>query len=620
VRPGILCLLVLVAAAEAQERPLRGLRIRSAQAAQRTRQRGLEGMTVSVVVETSGFKGSDLGVEVRLVDLQDGPIRTPRGTPRAYRDDRGRSRVAETKPVKGENSCETSFALFFPYAALVPPGPRERRIGVRVSARCSGLSGFAVFGAFLPPLGPPPVVPGLRIESVALKAEDRGVVVRMRLDGGTLRRGRLEAGVRMRTPSGTAVRVRPTAPPELTGPRGMLDCRGSWDLGPPGASGVPVRLFVPYEALDLPAGEELSLALSAFARVSGWRALQEQEIRITVPGADETRPDDPPPFGGEDGTSGGDDARQDDEQKREEPPEPVESPESVDPPDPVEPPDPVDPPKGGDPPERDEPTPELRVVHPSVEELSSSYRGRSGSYGMESNLLRLEAIAVGLKEGVHCLEVDLGPAGRRYVWARAVPGAAETAFAAMLPVPCGSFQVRLSVEGLDAEGVAAAEGEMAPHTWAPSQGELEEWSGALEKWRKQGEVDADSRGFVVSTLAQIAGGYLLRGEYDRAAQTCKECLELCEGADDGEQRAEIDRIRITLCMLRSDVSALDTLYAERIERETDPLRRAGLYREWAERRAVLEPDPSKARELWRRAQQQTSETTAEQPPPPAWFE
>ncbi|MHC4339731.1 MAG: tetratricopeptide repeat protein [Planctomycetota bacterium] len=628
-RAGLLCLSLLLAAGptDAQDGPLRSLRIRSAHAGQRTRQRELEGMTVSVVVETSGFKGSEVGVKVRLTDLDNQPIRAPRGTPAVYRDDRGRARVAEVKRVEKERACETSFALFIPYGAIIPPGRRERRVAVSVSARCGGLSGFTVFGGFLPPMRPPPGAPGLRIEGVALEEEANGFAVKMQLDSGALRRGQVEAGIRMRSPKGAAVRVRANAPRDLTGPHGMLDCRRNWNMGPEGAAGIPVRIFVPYDALDLPKGKELGLALTAFAQVGGWRALQEQEIRLTI--GEGIRPDIVPPLKRDDPpkrfdpSRGGVPKKSDDPPGRLDPRKGDDPPKRDDPPRRFEPTKGEDPKKSDDPPKRDDPPeaePELRVVHPSGEDLSKPYKGHSGSYGMDSNLLWIEAIAVGLKAGAHCLEVDLGSAGRRYVWARAAPESAETRFSAALPVPCGGFKVRLSMQGLAAKGALALDGEMAPHAWAPSEGELEEWSRALEEWRSRREVDADSLGFVVSTLAQMAGGYLLRGDYDRAGQVCNECLDLCKRAEDTEQRAEIDRIRITIYLLQGKLSELDTLYGEWIEKRTEPARRAALYREWAERRAIFDSDPSKARGLWRKAQQEANEAGVEHPSPPAWFE
>jgi hypothetical protein len=598
-RLAALVLLLAAAATEAQDQPLRSLCIRSAHATQRTRRGKLEGMTVSVRVETDGFEGSRVRAEVQLTAPDDKRIRVQRGTPARYRDEHGRVRVAEAKRVAGESACETSFELFIPYGAIIPPGRRERRVIVFIIVRCGGLSGLAVFGGFLPPMRPPPAAPGLRFEEVALKHEQDGFAVIIRLDSGALRRGEIRAGIRLRTPDGKAVRVRANAPPDLTGPRGMFDCRGKWDMDPKGASAVPVRLFVPYDVLDLPPGREHSLVLAAYAQVGGWRAIGEQEIRLRI--GEATRPDVIPP------------AKTDGPPKRDDPPPPKRD----DPPPPKrkDPP----PPKRKDPPKAEV---ELKVAHPLANELSDPYQGHAGSYGLDSNLLRLEAKATGLEAGLHCLQVDLGAGGRRYVWARAGAESGEASFSAALPIPCGPFKATLSLPGLDAKGAATLEGEMAPHAWAPSEGELEEWRNALGEWRSRRVADdADSSDLVSSTLVQMAGGYLLRGDYDRAEQACEDCLELCTDPDgNAERRYEIDRIRLALHLLRGELPALDALCRDWVEREKQADRRAALYREWAERRAILDPDPCRARDLWRKAEQAAKKAGVERPPPPAWFE
>jgi hypothetical protein len=366
------------------------------------------------------------------------------------------------------------------------------------------------------------------------------LTVELEIERGALERGTLQAGVRLRTRNGDVIRAVESAPRPFVGSNGVFESRRSGELRD---DPDPLRLVVPYEFLDLGPGGRRVLVLTCFARVGGWRAVREREVTL----------------------GGGEEAE----------PEPREETAEV----------------------------SLEVLVPDPAALGEPYRGGSGAYGLDGNLLRVEAKATGLDAGLHVLRVDLGSAGARFLYARAGPGAGEIRFRGDVPVPCGAFEARLV---LGDRAPPALRGEMAAHAWAPSPRELANWRTALDRWKSE---HPDSTEFVAGTLAQMAEGYLLHGDYERAEQACRECLTIAPSD-------EIYRVLAASHLLQGHSAELNDLYEKRLAGKAS----AGLLWEWARIRALLETDLDPARELWRRGTKLAREEGIEPPPVPVWME
>jgi predicted nucleic acid-binding Zn-ribbon protein len=299
-------------------------------------------------------------------------------------------------------------------------------------------------------------------------------------------------------------------------------------------------------------------------------------------------------------------------------------------------------------PERPEAPTEIRIIHPSPEELAQPYEPPPTEFRGEKAVRLYDVNMVvevpNLGAGLHSLHMHLARSGGRYLWCRVKPGQTDARFEGFVPVPYGRFEMTLSVPGRPQFGSKTIRGEMKRGTLPFGEDYLKDRIDDIKSMRGElsQEPDPEQRKHIYlrlsSSLRSMAYDYLIMGLNKESGEISQEALECLEASGAGlshlakqecyEQMAAIAAFdgnvrQVNEQMKKVVDSVLDWIRQMQAQGGSMPTSLYHLlaksYWKWARMVAQLSDDLTSARKLWNTGADYARMAGKESPAPPVWL-
>jgi hypothetical protein len=292
---------------------------------------------------------------------------------------------------------------------------------------------------------------------------------------------------------------------------------------------------------------------------------------------------------------------------------------------------------------------ELEVYAPKAEELKKPYESDVRALGLWAYLLVMGVEVRGLDAGLHCVQIDLDKGGRRYLWCNVSEKGLRALFVGDIPVPQGSFRMRVSMPEIKGVQPVTLTGTMKRSKLAGSRGELEALLGQLQDEKKalakapNPETAASITHDMSITLCQLAEQFHFLGRPDLAWTNCQRSMAHLKAAGqkaDWGSKSNCLKIMAAVKLLEGDLAEVDQLTKALVDWELANVARtrqklagtpqaapfevafhtdfANHYFTWANRLMVLGRDRERARQLWRTGLDHAKKAKIPLPRPPEW--